>query len=210
LAHARSSHGTIQLQWANLTAYDLHPDSRQAEPRPTWLEPFPFPLATFDLVILDGHRLHTHVPSEKTRDWDWPRLLISQLIIGLETVKHGGNVVIKLSRPELPITARVLFTFKPTIMHMIRGSFYAVAHGINRSKLHTAVVALLKEVWWDATFAGEDGLGVGINESLLDNIVPLDEICDIYIDRLGQLGNDVWETQLKGLTEMWARKGICF
>jgi hypothetical protein len=73
----------------------------------TMLQPFPFHFyaQTFVLVLLDGHALRT-ATSAASRNGAC--LLISQLIICLQTIAVSGTIIMKLSRPEHLVTAKML------------------------------------------------------------------------------------------------------
>jgi len=123
----------------NLTYYQLGPalidDQRLHN------IPFKFRRRSFDLALLDGHQLRTQT---SPLPWDRDRLLISQLILALQTVKAGGTIIVKLPLPHKPVAAKILYflnrisrrllRWKPRSMHANRGTFYAVGKGIGRRR----------------------------------------------------------------------------
>ena len=125
----------LQLFNANLTYYQLGPTVIDNER----LQSLPFDIigAPFDVVLLDGPQLRTQASA---LPWDIDRLLISQLILGIQSVRNGGTMILKLPLPHKPVSARILYLFdatssrtlrwKPNIMHANRGTFYAVAKGV--------------------------------------------------------------------------------
>jgi hypothetical protein len=188
--------------------------------RDPMLKPFPYQIKprSCHLVILDGHQLRTQ---EGARRWDYDRLLISQLILGLEAVKHGGTIVLKLSRPARDCTAKVLcmldmvcgslLTCKPQTMHTIRGTFYAIAkeagHGTDAVRL-PAIIEGLRKLWFELTFGGENGSGRFMLESDLDFVITTDELIDHYLTRLIELGRGVWMIQAKALRCFLQKRGV--
>lgn len=175
---------------------------------------------TFDLVILDGHHLRTNIAADP---WDIDKLLIAQLIIALESVRHGGTIVIKLTYIERVISAQILymldvlsrnvFTMKPRTMHAKRASFYAVAYGFadeeGAEESLKQVVIGMRNLWCELTFGGEEGRGRFLCEGDLDFLVTAQELrCgqDGYLDRLVTLGRNVWLVQVIGLNSLM-RKG---
>jgi len=206
----------FELIYADLTYYQLDPSithSPQLKSLPPQIEP-----RSCDLVVLDGHLLRTQ---EGAQSWDYDRLLISQLILGLETVKHGGTILVKLSRPDsgrtakllcmLDMVCRKLSTFKPQTMHKNRGTFYAIAKefglGVDAIRL-PAIIEGLKNLWFELTFGGENGCGRWMLESDLDFVISTEDLIDGYLSRLIELGRDVWMVQAEALRVLLAKNGV--
>jgi hypothetical protein len=122
----------------DLAAYDLAPGlSKPLSATP--LTAMPFNLNSFDFVLCDGHSLRLNTDNA-LRPWNWTRLLIAQILLGLRAVSFGGTMLIKLSHVERPLTARILLalcrvsnhvrTIKSRTVHANRGSFYVLAQGV--------------------------------------------------------------------------------
>jgi len=211
--HHQSRFGLI---FADLTYFQLGPSmihDPQFRPLPPQIEP-----RSCGLVVLDGHRLRTQ---EGARMWECDRLLISQFILGLEAVKHGGTIVVKLSRPDSACTAKLLYmldmvcgrltTFKPRTMHNTRGTFYAIAKnaglGVDAERL-PATIEGLKKLWFELTFSGENGFGRWMLETDLDFVISTEELIDRYLARLIKLARHVWLGQAKALHGFLRKKGV--
>lgn len=215
-AHLRNR---FHLHLADMTSYlQLGPsfsDHPRLRPAPAQMKP-----ASFDLVLLDGHQLRTQ-KSDYSAPWDIDRLLISQIILAFQSVRTGGNMVVKLTHPERVLTAQILYildvlsenlaTFKPRTMHMTRGSFYAVATGVGKGEEGAKVpemIRALQELWVETTFGGEEGNGRYIESSDLDFAISTEELKATYLERLIELGKDIWDYQAQSLDKWFLRKGI--
>jgi hypothetical protein len=98
----------LDLHLADITTYQLgayqHPNLQSL--------PSSFITYTFDLVLLNGHPLRTTEPDRLAPLSNISdRLLISQLIIGVQSVSPFGTIVIKPWKPDKPITAKSLYLF---------------------------------------------------------------------------------------------------
>jgi len=201
---------------ANLTYYQLGPtviDNGR-------LQSLPFDIigGSFDVVLLDGHQLRTQV---STLPWDNDRLLISQLILGMQSVKIGGTIIMKLPLPHKPVSARILHLFdttsfrtlrwKPNIMHANRGTFYAVAKGVGSGQGgHKIPIILeaLKTLWVSLTFGGEEGLGRYMVPEDLDFLISMDDLVSHRLDWLTKLGTPLWRVQKNALKKFHGGKRI--
>lgn len=197
----------LELNIADLTYYQLGP-TIIADPK---LQHLPFAPDTrpFDLVLLDGHPLRTSISKGgAAHDRLTSRLLISQLIIGLQATTISGTIIMKLAKPERPVTAKLLYmfdklslsvtTWKPVFMHATRDTFYMVAKGFGLGKqLHRLRewLAGLKELWLSLTY---DGLEK-ICPADLDFIATQMEL-DAFAYRLQQLSQHIWQVQLSSLS----------
>ncbi|KAJ3744059.1 hypothetical protein DFH05DRAFT_1493630 [Lentinula detonsa] len=181
----------------------------------------------YDLVILDGHYLRTYVdPSHEAPigRWEANRLMISQIIISLQSIASGGTAVMKLSRPEHYYTAAILYMLdeistslelvKPFTMHRTRGTFYAVAKGIGASnhlqKKKEEYLFQFRLLWYEISFGGTAGQGRFIDGhgKDLDFIASYDQLRSGYMERLAYLSKDVWRIQMEALHEQFRRRGI--
>ncbi|KAJ7216974.1 hypothetical protein GGX14DRAFT_601613 [Mycena pura] len=201
-----------KIHYADLICYRLAPLPASVMPENKVIHTLPFDAAKrFDVVLLDGYQLRKQ-PSARPGDQD--RLLISQIIIGLQTVKKSGTLVIKLADAEQIITAKLLYmfdilsasleTFKPRYMHATRATFYAVAKGAGGGRGAARLPALVdkfKALWVDLTIGGGDGAGRGLNEEDLNFIISTTEVRRAeHLDRLIALSRKVWDVQAGALT----------
>ena len=208
----------FELHIADLTYYQLGP-FQLGDPK---LQDLPLSVQnrSFDLAIVDGHHL---IHREGIRSWDRDRLLVSQMIIALQSVKRGGDVVIKLGKAEEIRTAKILSMFdticaelvtcKPASMHRNRSTFYAICKGIGIGSEDGKWVYFLdhlKKLWVEITFGGDKGCGRFMEEEDLDFIISREELVESYLPRLIELGRDVWRGQAEGLRVTLRRRGIRF
>ena len=208
----------FELHIADLTYYQLGP-FQLGDPK---LQDLPLSVQnrSFDLAIVDGHHL---IHREGIRSWDRDRLLVSQMIIALQSVKRGGDVVIKLGKAEEIRTAKILSMFdticaelvtcKPASMHRNRSTFYAICKGIgigSEDGKWAYFLDHLKKLWVEITFGGDKGCGRFMEEEDLDFIISREELVESYLPRLIELGRDVWRGQAEGLRVTLRRRGIRF
>ena len=209
----------MDLHWADLTYYKLHPSAQEL--RGNILQPLPEIHERFDLVILDGHYLHDVylLPTlDKPEPWDNHRLWLSQMIIALQAVKDGGTILIKLSHVEWTTTAQDLYlldhlstdlqTYKPRKAHVKRGTFYAIARGVGygpKGALKAEYIRKYQELWYDVSFGGEEGKGRWTSRSDQNFIVSYEELADGYLERIAELGKDPWTVQANALRRMLER-----
>lgn len=172
----------------------------------------------FDLVVLGGNHLRTNTSAAS---WDVDRLLISQLIIGLESVRLGGTIIMKLTHIERVSTAQILFmldvlssnvsTVKPRSQHVKRATFYAVAKGFGSEEQEGSlkqVILELKKLWYELTFGGEGGQGRFLGLTDLDFLITTEELRggrDGYLNQLVTLSRNVCQVQIDGLNDLIAR-----
>ncbi|KZV88588.1 hypothetical protein EXIGLDRAFT_722551 [Exidia glandulosa HHB12029] len=169
--------------------------------------------SAFDLVILDGHPLRKQ---QERASRVGPRLLVAQLIIGLQSVRLGGSLVVKLANAKASDTQRVIYLLdalsqrltlcKPVSMHATRDTFYAVAQGLQiggmcgncRTEVRLDVVlASLQH-----GYALLSSAGVSSRQSALwDNICSQQEMKK-YAKRLDELTAPVIRVQCDALEGM--------
>jgi hypothetical protein len=204
----------FQLFNANLTYYQLGPtviDDGRLQSLPSDIS-----MGSFDVVLLDGHQLRTQASA---LPWDSDRLLISQLILGMQSVRNGGTIIMKLPMPHKPVSARILHLFdttsyttsrwKPYIMHANRGTFYAVAKGVGSGHgghKFPVILEALKTLWVSLTFGGEEGLGRYMVPEDLDFLISMDDLVNHRLDWLTKFGYPLWKVQKTALEKLYGRK----
>ena len=202
------------MHWGDFSFYDIcAPPLRRphrGDDRP--LSQFPFTTSSFQLIILDAHCRPVR-GSESTSARQNDRLLVAQLIIGLQCVDPGGSLIITLKQVACVKTAQVLYmldelaqttvTFKNPEHQKTSGVFHAVATGIGLGvhgpKLPT-YLEHLKDVWWELTYGGEEGKGRDLSESDLNFIADYEKLENTYLDRLVEFGDVPWRVQKEALT----------
>ena len=187
-------------------------------------------LGRFNLVMLDGHALHTYhhpVPPTTPREAKTAhityreRLIIAQFIIALDAVSPGGTILVRLSHIECFPAAHLLYLLdklsdtmtvhKPVAMHAIRGTFYVAAKGVGgpaHERLREQYLEGLRALCSDLGTGGPYGRGRTIIPGDLDFIATTETILDTYLDRLVEFGRGVWQTQIDGLRWFFKQKGI--
>ncbi|KAG8986505.1 hypothetical protein FRB90_003968 [Tulasnella sp. 427] len=194
------------VHYADMTKYDLLADGTNESDIP-----LPFRPASFHLVIADGHPLHTREFSVAV-----PHVLyLSQLVIALSAIKQGGTIFIKLNKLATPMTAAILYLFdsistsletvKPHTVHGNRGTFYAIARGIQRGQTldrHMDVLRSMRQEFIDSPPDWNTFLRI------YEQIVPFAQVKSELIPRLIELGTPVWEVQRECLAIFLLRKGV--
>jgi len=197
----------LDLNIADLTYYQLGPTTI-ADPK---LQPLPFlpDARPFDLVLLDGHPLRTSTAGAGVYDQMSNRLLISQLIIGLQGTAISGTIIMKLAKPERPVTVKLLYmldmlsldlaTWKPVCMHATRDTFYAVAKGFGYGRQGYRLQEWLdglKELWVSLTYGRQTSGRISATD--LDFIATQMEL-ETFELRLQQLSQHIWQVQASSL-----------
>ncbi|KAF7322301.1 FtsJ domain-containing protein [Mycena chlorophos] len=202
----------FKISYADLSYYRLGPlpadvaTKQQTKLKPVAGLPFDTTKRPFDIVLLDGHPLRCA--------GDPDRLLVSQLIMGLQWVKPGGTLIIRLADPEQAATAKLLFmldglstridTAKPRFVNATRSTFYVVAQGVGAgvgASCQPILIAKLKELWVDLMIGGVHGAGRALNEEDLDFVVTTKELQQPeHLGRIVELSKRVWEVQARALS----------
>ncbi|KAG9048595.1 hypothetical protein FS837_012450 [Tulasnella sp. UAMH 9824] len=180
------------VHFADMTKYDLRDGESTRRGRA-----LPFTPASFDMVIADGHALHTREFGTK----DPHILIICQIIIALKAVKDGGVIFIKLAKLTSFATASILYLFdsisssletiKPRTVHGNRRTFYAVEMQLTMEDI--------------ASDSDED-----LDGSILpiyEQIITPAQLKEEYIPRLVELGTPVWRVQKEALADLIGKKG---
>ncbi|KAG8692842.1 hypothetical protein FRC08_009504 [Ceratobasidium sp. 394] len=209
----------IDIIMQDLTTYDLAPDMLKPTTNPTQLSTLPFGPHTFDFVMCDAHHLRL-CPDNDRRPWNWTRLVVSQLLLGLRAVSAGGTMFVKLSNVERPLTARILIALcrvanhvraiKPRKLHANRGTFYVLAQGIQTSSVEYKELASgLEQLWHIMTFEGNEGYGKDITWAEQDHVMRWAEVTSPDgMTCIVRLGTRVWQIQRDALKGFLKWKGV--
>lgn len=159
----------------------------------------------FELVVCDGQALRTH-QHERSREREAVRLLVAQLIFGLNRIKPGGTLIILLHKVDAWDSILLLKTFetfskirlyKPKKIHAARSSFYLIAKDVQPDSAQAIqAIEKWKTDWWRATFGGEAGTGLDKAESEENEVKRL---LDDYGDRVMKIGTPIWSIQLQSM-----------
>jgi 23S rRNA U2552 (ribose-2'-O)-methylase RlmE/FtsJ len=141
---------------ANAAIPSDHPDASN------FIETRPYLSEVFDLVICDGQVLRTHKRAEYREPVEATRLLVSQLVLGLQRIRAGGTMVVLLHKLEMWSNLQLLYMFskfsevqlfKPAKSHAIRSSFYLIAKGVQPHNPHAVkAISTWKRAWLATTF----------------------------------------------------------
>lgn len=165
----------------------------------------PFLGKVFDVVICDGQVLRVH-QHQRSPDREILRLLVSQLILGLQRIKPGGTFIILLHKMDVWENMILLKTFeafskiqvyKSEKTHAGRSSFYLVAKNVQPdSASATEALKDWKMAWWRSTFGGSSCTGIDPDEP--DN-EEINNLLRDYGQRLCQLGLPIWSIQFEAM-----------
>ncbi|RAL08840.1 uncharacterized protein BO97DRAFT_353191 [Aspergillus homomorphus CBS 101889] len=163
------------------------------------------PDQVFDLILCDGQVLRTQDRAayrEQTRERR--RLVISQLVLGLEHLRPGGTMVILLHHLEGYDVVKLVYAFsrfssirlyKPTKGHTTRSSFYLLASDVqNTNSQATRAIKEWKDFWYTATFETEE-----MYVKALTDGIGAEAIIEAFGRELIKLGTEVWSIQAKAL-----------
>lgn len=204
---------------ADLTNYDLAPKLAKPLYMLQPLQPLPFEPSSFDFVVCDGHSLRLN-PDNIDRPWNWTRLYISQILLGLRTVSLGGTMFIKLSHVERPLTARILLalcrianhvrTIKSPTLHVNRGSFYVLVQGVRTHSVEfRELVVGLERLWYVMSFEGEMGYGRMMEWEEGDVITSWEDVMSPHgLGNIVRLGTRMWQIQRDALGKWLQFKGV--
>jgi hypothetical protein len=168
----------------------------------------PYRAYKFALVFCDGMVLRTHErPSYRGLN-ELTRLSCSQLILAMQRIAAGGTLVMLLHKIDSWESAIILYTFnkfskvqvfKPARKHSARSSFYMIAKNVQPE--HGAAERAIQEwrdVWWKATFGGEDGTGEKMEEPENGFV---SKVLDEFGRKLIELGRNAWRIQADALAK---------
>lgn len=180
-----------------------HPDQSSFLHQRPWLQ------KRFDLVLCDGHVLRTHHREGYREKVEATRLLMGQLILGLQRIKPGGNMVILLHKPEHwePLAVIETFSkfseielFKPQRHHAKRSSFYLVAKNVQPESAEAGQAKIAWANKWTATTFGTQSPG-----KPADMTTEVETLLSQFGSRYVELGSPIWDIQRAAL-DRW---GYC-
>jgi 23S rRNA U2552 (ribose-2'-O)-methylase RlmE/FtsJ len=159
----------------------------------------------FNLVLCDGHVLRTHHRPAQREPREARRLIAVQLALGLEHLKPGGTMVIRLHKIDKMLTAELIHQFsnfsqiklfKPTCGHNLRSSFYMVASDIwtDREEV-AAAVQKWKDEWRIATF----GTDAEYEKMMQRDKSSAENLLKEYGEQLVEMGRKIWRIQSEAL-----------
>lgn len=161
----------------------------------------------FDLAICDGQVLRTHARAPYRERREARRLIVTQLALGLQQLKPGGTMIVRLHKFEKWNTVSLIIKFlgfstvrflKPKKGHAKRSSFYMVATDI-QSQCPEAVQAIArwKEIWRVSTFDSDEEY----HEVLWNGEPRAEEILKNFGPQLVALGREIWNVQAEALAK---------
>ncbi|KAL7621719.1 hypothetical protein AAE478_009046 [Parahypoxylon ruwenzoriense] len=167
---------------------------------------------SFDLIICDGQvlRQRVHKRAEYREPREAVRLLLSQLVIGLQRLRegqNGGRLVILLHKADSIRIALLLQTlskfcqlrlFKPRKKHAARSSFYLLAMKVRAS---TSEATQAMECWkrdWAIATLGTDGEW---ETSQRTDPEVVETLMREFGKDLVRLAEPVWRIQARALKE---------
>jgi hypothetical protein len=176
----------------------------------------PFLHSKFDLIFCDGQVLRTHEPyREKYREIYEPlRLKASQLILALQRIHNGGNLIVLLHEVDEWRSVELLYQlskfsdvalWKSKNHHQLRSSFYVIAKHVKvDSQAAKDTLQTWRKAWWQSTFGGDDGTGenpVWAEEGYVTDVL------NQFGDDLVEMGRPIWAIQREALIKApWKKK----
>ena len=166
----------------------------------------PYSEHEFDLVFCDGSVLSSHIrQSYRQNHREIFRLLYAQLILALQRIKPGGVLVMMLHKLDGWDTVQLLRSFskfakvelfKSVRKHAARGSFYLVAKDVQPRDIEAIKATVMwKQLWWLATFGGDDGVG---GEDVAD-VKAIKDLLDSFGATLIGMAKPIWKIQAEAL-----------
>ncbi|KAB5549507.1 hypothetical protein GE09DRAFT_176241 [Coniochaeta sp. 2T2.1] len=199
---------------------DHHPDAGKFRHEPIFSD-----ISHFNLIFCGGAVTRPHREQQATyrHRVEGLRLTVSQLVVAMSRVRHGGALVVLLHRPETWNTCQVMYvlsqfsrvrSFKPGYAHATRSSFYLIAEDVE-SESHTAKEAVQR---WKAlgrrltldtepgevVTGGDSDDGDGVNMISGENV-------DVVLGKFGRcylhLSRPIWQAYARALKKApWTKK----
>ncbi len=172
-----------------------------------FVEDSPYQSLTFDIVVCDGQNLRTHKRAACRKDQEAFRLVLSQLIFGMNRIRAGGTLVILLHQLGSWNSVKLLRTFdsfsniqlfKPLGFHQDRSSFYLVAKDVQPG-LSEAIKSIeqWRSDWWQATFGGVEFTGKIVE----DDSKSVNSVLESFGQKFMELGREIWKIRLEAMKE---------
>lgn len=180
-----------------------HPDKH------LFLRDQPFDILHFDLIFCDGQTLRTHHRKEYRNigNREPLRLILSQLIMALNSVKEGGTLVIKMHNLDEWETVDLVYNlsrfsliqaFKPERIHGHKGSFYLICKEVKRVPALQELQARFIKEWWTLCFGTLEHKPVAKADAV--------ELMATWGCYLMDLGKSLWDIQKQSLMRKdWVR-----
>lgn len=170
-----------------------------------FVEDSPYQGLAFDIVVCDGQTLRTHKRAACRNNQEAFRLLLSQLIFGMNRIRAGGTFVILLHQLGSWESVKLLRKFdsfsniqlfKPLRFHQDRSSFYLVAKDVQPG--HPEAMKSIeqwKSDWWHATFGGVEFTGKIVEDD--SNLV--NSVLESFGQKFVELGREIWSIRLEAM-----------
>ncbi|KAF8595964.1 hypothetical protein BDV93DRAFT_80619 [Ceratobasidium sp. AG-I] len=171
----------LDLHWADVTMFDFAPQVLHEQWDTSTLAPCPIPPRSFNFVMADGHIHPAMLEGNPRAVWSRDRLLLSQLLLALRSVKAHGTLLAKFSlqisvslmRHTVVALSRLSLTgvqaIKPRSYYANKATFYILVQGVDVDKCDK-LTRILENLWCLMTFGGPKGVGRSLINSDLDDI----------------------------------------
>lgn len=202
------NHDRLRELDVTMLAAELGVDIPQDRPdRGNFLMTRLWPDKSFGLVICDGNMpLQTYGPDRNVQKRKRSHLECSQLILAMQRVKTGGNLILLLHHVQEYSTVKLVATFdkfasiqlfKPFKAHRHRGSFYLIAKNIQRDHADAkAAVADWKQDWKEEAFSTTASSETPVLVfKPAKRATEASELLESFGDRLVTLGKPIWKMQ---------------
>lgn len=161
----------------------------------------------FGLVICGGSSVRNHQVAEYRQGHESCRLIMAQVVLGLERLVPGGTMILLLHKPEAWPTVKMLYTFskfasvrlfKPKSAHGARSSFYMVATKV-QNQHEDAMFALdkWKKIWHQCTFGAQEQCREAFREDQPD----VHQVLAEFGPDLIRMSKRVWSIQKANLSK---------
>lgn len=170
-----------------------------------FVEDSPYQNLEFDIVACEGQNLRTHKRAACRDSQEAFRLLLSQLIFGMNRIRAGGTLVVLLHQLGSWNSVKLLRTFdsfskiqlfKSRNFHQNRSSFYLVAKDV-QPDVPEAIKSIeqWKSDWWQTTFGGVEFTGAIVE----DNSVLVNSVLESFGEKFMELAREIWKIHLEAM-----------
>lgn len=194
----------ITMLAEDLGVYDIpaeHPDAANFLPKQIHVG------RVFDLVLCDGQVHFSQARKDYRAKGEPHRLSTAQLAIGLEHLKTGGTLLLRLNRVEAPGSIETLHQFhqfstvqlfKSTRQHDRRSVFWMIATNVQvEHPIAIEAVEEWKRKWKIATF--------GSDEEFIQHVRKDKSWAEAILDDFGptpvSVGKPIWQIQAQALAK---------